>query len=843
MKIFQSRRGRFVAAIFVVLALFVIRPGAGGLKSRISRSISLALGRQVEIGKIRVRVLPRPGFDLQSFMVQDDPGFGAEPFLRADEVSANIRISSLLRGRLDVSSLSLTEPSVNLVRNHEGRWNLETLLERAARIAVAPTAKTRAERRPGFPYIQADRARINLKFEQEKTPYALTDADFSFWQDAENTWAMRLKAQPMRTDFNITDTGVLRISGSWQRSASLRETPLQFSFAWERGQLGQLTKLVSGSDRGWRGTVSLAFDFSGTPEDLSITGSTSIQDFRRYDILTSDSLRLNAHCIAHYSSVERTLHDIICGAPVGDGTLALQGELAGLLRPYTYDLTVSAEELPVQALINLARHAKKDLPQDLIAHGNFNGSVSVQAVNGGAPAIAGDGGITDLRLRSAVTRTELELGSIPLEVTAEAPKSGHLNRTKSSSRDMNGPAPPRLEVGPFVLALGRGSEIAIHGWASPLGYNFAVQGLGEVKHIVQAARTVGLRAAQVPAQGNARLDLQVAGLWSGFAPAEVSGSAQLSDVVAEVRGINMPLQIKSANLKLAENEVEVQNITASIGDSRWQGSVSVPRHCSSVATCPASFDLHTEQLDAKHVSALLNPSEARRPWYHLLSPWTGRPSILAELHASGRLSASRVLWGEMAGKHLSADLDLRDARLHVANLRAEVLGGTHTGDWRVDFSSKPFAYAGNGTFERISLDQVAKFTHDGWISGTARTTYRLTTSGASREDLMSQVAGEGHFEMNNGSLSHISLGSESAPLHVRRFNGRFVVTDGRLQIEEGKLDASGGIYQVSGTASLGQNLNIRVIRDSSHVFGITGTITAPRVVLLSGPETQAALQP
>ena len=48
------------------------------------------------------------------------------------------------------------------------------------------------------------------------------------------------------------------------------------------------------------------------------------------------------------------------------------------------------------------------------------------------------------------------------------------------------PAWPRLNVGPFTLALGRGPEIAIQGWASRSGYNFAVKGDGEVKHIVQA---------------------------------------------------------------------------------------------------------------------------------------------------------------------------------------------------------------------------------------------------------------------------------------------------------------------------------------------------------------------
>jgi len=51
----------------------------------------------------------------------------------------------------------------------------------------------------------------------------------------ENAWGIRLKAQPMRTDFNLSDTGVLELDGSWGRSANLRETPVQFTLQWEGG--------------------------------------------------------------------------------------------------------------------------------------------------------------------------------------------------------------------------------------------------------------------------------------------------------------------------------------------------------------------------------------------------------------------------------------------------------------------------------------------------------------------------------------------------------------------------------------------------------------------------------
>ena len=127
-----------VIGIVVVLALFLIRPGASRLRTRIVRSISLALGRPVDVGSVTLRLLPQPGFDLENFVVHEDPEFGAEPVLQSADVVATVRVSSLLRGRLEIARLSLTEPSLNLVRNSEGRWNLEKLVERAASTPVAP---------------------------------------------------------------------------------------------------------------------------------------------------------------------------------------------------------------------------------------------------------------------------------------------------------------------------------------------------------------------------------------------------------------------------------------------------------------------------------------------------------------------------------------------------------------------------------------------------------------------------------------------------------------------------------------------------------------------------------
>ena len=65
MKLLRSKRGRLVLAGVLLLALFLVRPGAQRLKTRIVASISAALGRPVEISSVNLRLLPRPGRDAQ----------------------------------------------------------------------------------------------------------------------------------------------------------------------------------------------------------------------------------------------------------------------------------------------------------------------------------------------------------------------------------------------------------------------------------------------------------------------------------------------------------------------------------------------------------------------------------------------------------------------------------------------------------------------------------------------------------------------------------------------------------------------------------------------------------
>ncbi len=837
---------RIVAAAAVtVILLFLVRPGASRLKTRIINSISRAVGRPADLGSVHVRFLPTPGFDLENLVIYEDPAFGAEPMLRAPEVTAVVRLTSLLRGKLEVSRLELTEPSLNLVRRQDGQWNWSSLLERSAKTPLAPTAKAKSEARPGFPYIEASSGRINFKAGAEKKPYALLNADFAVWQESENQWGVRLKAEPLRADMNLSDTGLLQMSGTWQRAGSLRETPIEFEMEWQRAQLGQVSKLISGSDKGWRGELRIEARLSGTPNSIQMTADASVQDFHRYDISLGDSLDLAAHCGGTYSTVEGVMRELFCTAPVGAGMITLHGE-AGRPGMHRADLTLNVENLPANSLAQLARRAKKDLPADLVASGNLQGNFACKEDGspGAARHLTGHGEFTNLRLQSAGSRTELAVPTVPFALRSD-PSSDWA----------------RLEYGPFPVALGRTSAAQVRGWVGLSGYQLSLRGDGEVSRALRLANLLGLPAVKANVEGAALLDLQIAGAWAenaretpaGFSLPPMMGTAQLHNVRAALAGLNGTIEITSAKLRLTADKARVEDLNLQAGGAAWKGWVELPRGCGTPAACEAHFSLSGADVALNQLHDLVSAPPNLRRWYQVLATEEPRPSILRKLKASGKLSVASLRIRDVPAQRVSASIEIDHGKLSVSDLRASLLGGTHAGEWQMQFTDAGPLYAGSGTLTGISMRQVADAMGDAWVSGTAAASYRIKASGADSGSFWPSASGEIRFDLRDALLSHIPLGSDDGPLRVRRWHGRATLGDGKFAVEKSELSSPAGFYEMRGTASFTRALDLQLISSAIDkpadaaplTYSITGTLGQPQVTLTppASADTQARLKP
>lgn len=840
MKFLLSRR-RLVALAALLLVLFLFRPGVHQLRYRIAGSIGSALGRKVGLDNVRIRLLPRPGFDLEGLVIYDDPAFSAEPMMRAQDVSAAIRLRSLLRGRLEIATLSATEPSINLVRNDHGRWNLASLLERSAHIPAAPTGKPASERRPAFPYLEATHARINFKIGQAKKSWALTDADVALWQESENSWGARMTAQPVRTDFNLTDTGVVQLNATWQRASTLSDTPVQVAVQWQKGQLGQITKLFSGRDRGWRGGVSFGANLSGTPKALLMRSQLSIEDFRRYDIMGSGSVRLSTACAGHYSTQDSTLTDLSCESPVNGGFVRLNGNLGLISSPPSYDLTLTADKVPLPSLLQVLRHAKKGLPADLAANGRLDAEIHVVRAESAAVQLTGEGAATDVRLSSNSGKDEITFGDVPLAVSNADEKKGS-GKAGSKQTDAE-PVEAHLQIGPFSLAMGASTAASAAGWLSASGYRFSLRGDTEVKNLYRLANTLGLSGFRPVADGSARVDVGVSGAWQGFAAPEAVGTAQLRSVRTGMRGLNLPIEIAFAILKVDPETVSLEKLAAQIGDTHWSGAVRAPRRCAPEG-CVFQFDLGADELSSGGLAEWFTPRPAKRPWYRILtsSEQQGKSPLLA-MRARGHLRINRLSLKDVDASLIVAQVDLDRGKIALTGLRGQVFQGTHQGDWVIDVSAMPPHYQAKGQLQNISMAQMSTAMDDAWATGTADGEFDLTTSGVNFSDMLAHAEGALQFTVRNGTLARLELPDAAKPFPVHLFAANVKIKNGTWKLNTGKLESHDGIYQVSGAASPVSGLNLILTRGDEQSWNITGTLLKPNVAHATRTEARTVVKP
>ena len=822
-----SRRGRVMLALLltVLLALFVppyvnLQRFRGTLES----SIGGALGRRVTIGAVHLRLLPRPGFDFDNFTVYDDPSISNEPMLRADSVTASLRLASLWRGRLEIASLSLRDVSLNVVRAGDGSWNVESLLARASQVPSAPTALPRAEQRPRFPYVEADRGRINFKLGQEKKAFALMDAEFSLWLAQEDEWNLRLNARPVRTDFNLSDTGRLRLSGTLRRAASFRETPLDLRLTLERAQLGQLTILVYDRDRGWRGTANVTAQLSGTPAKLQLVLDAGVEDFRRYDIMSSGAYGLRARCTGTYSVDTTTLSDISCALPTGNGQVSLRGEVLRLFADRQYDISIATRDIAVQELVRFALHAKRDLPLDLVAEGNVDAAFTFDTKPDPSrlQSWIGGGSTNGLVLRSKTLGPPLELGQIRFNV--EPAMNGKPRRGWPPTER----PPLHLVLAPFVVDLGAHAPAIVRGVVTRADYALAVEGDADLVRLLNVAQVLGIPAPQREVTGSAHLDLEVRGAWAGFGAPLPIGSVQIRNATVNLAAANAPLRVSAALISLAPDGASVSNFNAAFEGvhSTVEGSVQIPRHCDFGPQCLVRFDLRADELSTDGLNRLFNPQLRKHAWYQFVGG-SSEAGGWRKLRAEGHIAAGKLQLKSVVASRASAEVKLSDGRLELSNARADLLGGKHQGRWQADFTANPPSYSGTGTLDGVALAQVSAAMHDNWAAGTANLGYNANLAGWNASELGDSLAAKLDFQWRDGVLRHVALRGE--PLRFSRLRGHAELDDGKLTFSAGSMETASGIYQLEGTASLARELDLKLAPKSGPAIVIGGSLQKPRV--------------
>ncbi len=112
-----------IVAVIVAVPLVVDVNRYHGL---VQSQLEKALGRPVTFGQMHLSMTP-PAVRLDNVVIAEDPQFGSGNFAQAHYIDASVKLLPLIRGNVDIRSLTLDQPQVQLIRNAACFCNFSSL--------------------------------------------------------------------------------------------------------------------------------------------------------------------------------------------------------------------------------------------------------------------------------------------------------------------------------------------------------------------------------------------------------------------------------------------------------------------------------------------------------------------------------------------------------------------------------------------------------------------------------------------------------------------------------------------------------------------------------------------
>ncbi len=856
----------------LLLAAAIVAPPLVSLNRvhrRIADSISQAIGRPVRMSSIKLRLLPRPGFEIADFVVEEAPGFGAEPILRSSQVVASVRLLPLWRGRLEIARIAFDEPSVNLVRNREGRWNFNSLLSQVAQVPKAPTG----ERHPGglqrFPYIDASNARINFKSGDEKLPFSFFNADLAVWLENPGEWRIEFAAQPVRTDLSLdlANTGTLRLDGSLRYGATLSQMPMNLHAEWSNAPLGQLSKILTGSDADWRGQLDATTDITGSLDHASLKLTAAGQTIHRVEFDPREPLNVTVTCQASFTRADRLFDAVTCLAPTGSGHLLLTGSVRAVAANPDPNLTLELNNVPVPWALDGVRLVRAGFGSALVATGAINGSftyASPAAKTAAArnPRLRGQATVTHLTLAGPALQKPLALPSLSLAMNAEAPLQTHRGRgTAVAAVNHN-----ELLLEPFVVGTAPVQPLAtpaariptsmtISGAFTWNAFSVHLGGESHIGELISLGKEFGLfqhLPVDFVGQGTADLDLTVHGPWmlpvsdQPINPATLDGTLRLHNAQLTAGFLTQPMRIPAAQAVFAGNEITWTASGMIYGPLHADGTLSYPAFCAVPTECVPHFSLHVASLDTETAQSALLGAQRHG---ELLERLLDRLRNLNQTSPSwptleGNVQIGTLTIQALDVKNLTAVVAVEAHTIHLKSSTAGALDGQLHLVGIMEVTDHTPRYQLEAQLDNASVRAAAALFGENWGPGTINLSTSLRFSGFERKELLSSATGTLHWEWTNGELPAARAGNGINSAGMAGSFGRFdawsgdgTIADGALNLQKSQILHGSETMPITGTLTFARELDLSSV-DKTNPVKITGTL--PHPLIQTGPGTVAS---
>ena len=563
----MMRKFAAILALLVSVGLAALYLPLDFLRPPVVRALERALGRRVDVGHVHVNLFGMPGFTFEDVVINEDPRAGIEPFAYVPSLNAGVRALSLLRRRLDFSSLNLGDATVNLAKSGSGTWNFQFLFEEASRHQAA------------LPVIKMRGGRVNFKFGDTKSVFYFDDADLDVSPYGKGSAELRFWGAPSRTDRPARDFGHLFVRGNWAApTAKGREPRVDLRVELERGELDEVSRLADPRGFGLHGIVSLQAQLGGPPEALKVTGGLRIEDVHRWDLLP----QRGGWTVPFEGTLDLTTQrlELASAAEASPSAVAFKFGVSNFLSSPQWEASAHLNQVPFSALLEIARHMGAAIPDKAAAEGGVSGEVSYTQ-NGG---LAG----------------RFELGDASLNLPGVEPL-----RSESAAISVGEGAiqfESNVQIGPKESAEieARYSLSAPRDWNAPRDLDVRIATRGMSVADMRSFGLAGIPVLEQTAQGSWRG-------WARYRGGEWSGEYDLQSARIAVEGLAEPLRIQSASVRLNGRRASVSRLRARAGKIAFTGEYQWEPD----AVRPHRFNIVIAEADAADLASLVAPTLAR----------------------------------------------------------------------------------------------------------------------------------------------------------------------------------------------------------------------------------------
>ncbi len=781
------------------------------LQNKITARLESAFGRPVQVDSYDFSLWGGPTLQAQSITFSEDPRFGNEYFLRAESLTVRLRWQGLIRGHIQLGTVSMQRPSLNLVRNLEGDWNLAEWLPKPAPAAYSSpgsSAPPTAAQSVHFSRIEVNSGRINFKRGNEKLPFALVDVTGYVEPEGPGRWTMDLEAIPTRAAVNVQQAGVLHVSGHMGGTSS-RLRPAQLDVSWSDASLPDVLRLARSSDYGVRGMLTLIMNArtEDREDGWSIQSRAEFRQLHRWDLaLRPDNPALNVSARVHWNPMA-------FGFDVSDALIEAPHSHARASAHVAWETPAQGSAVPSPPISVDIASSLVDLNDLLAWIRAFHSDVAADISLRGFASVHGNISGWPLLLNRAVVEIDgADLAGPHLRVPA------HLGNIQFRYDDgVASLAPVSLFVGAAANSL-RMEALAKPG--SPDFPTFHIFGnLTQARDLIATASALGWNISRGwDLAGPVRCDLRWQGVafpWQAQPTGSIDWGGESGEMSLRTPFLNQPIEDIRARSDWKPDTRRIALSSAAAFGAHWIGSFE--RHESG----GWQFTLSADHLAAAEIDRWLNP-RWRESFLDRMLPFLNTRSstnaVTDNLHAGGRLVLDEFTLAPVVVHRLQGDLKVDGHHIEFANARGQFYGGIVGASFDADFAAIP-SYRVNVDFSRVDLSALSADSPSfaNVFAGAASGELALHARGSAKNDLLDSLTCRGKARVNDAEFRSLSLAdslreraSRPGVSTFREVSAAFTCGNREIQFPEFLLLTPSGEINGVGTMDFAHTLDFRL---------------------------------